>query len=91
MGGQLYHGTQSTLGDSLGLAERGRAVVLMVTIYCRKKIQLKISKGKRHLERGREKLGVSVQLSSPRGVTGGASVSQQRCVTTGGVLTTREA
>lgn len=90
MGGQLCHGTQTTLGDSLGLAECGRAV-LMVTIYCRKKIQLKISKGKRHLERGQEKLGVSVQLSSPRGVMGGASVSQQRCVTTGGVLTTREA
>lgn len=54
LGGQLCHGTQTTLGDSLGLSERGTAVVLMITIYCRKKIQLKISKGKRHLKRAGE-------------------------------------
>lgn len=43
----VVHKTTLRFSDSLGLTERGRAIVLMVIVYYRKKVQLKIkSKGK---------------------------------------------
>lgn len=65
------------------LLELRKAAVLIITIYCSKRIQIKISKGGRHTEQRPGKSRCEPPgVPSYRGCTDNALLSQQRCMTT---------
>ena len=58
------------LDDSLeGITGLGIALIVTVVVYYREKIQIKISKGKKHMSEEQEKLGACFQLPSQQSYT----------------------
>lgn len=60
--------TNLMLDDSLGLTGLRKAVILIVVMYYREKIQIKISKGEKHMDDVQEKQDTSFQVSAASGV-----------------------
>lgn len=58
--------TSLMLDDSLGLTGLRKSVI--VVMYYREKIQIKISKGEKHMDDVQEKQGTSFQVSAASGV-----------------------
>lgn len=61
--------TTLRFSDFLGLGGLRRAFLLILPVYYRRSIPIKVSRGKRCTEWSQKKPGTSCQLFSPRGVT----------------------